>query len=521
MLLLLLTCTGDSQPEPEIVTTCSEEEAGDSTTALEVTFLVQPYVQSVSETKAWVYWETDRGTSSRVDWGTTETLGQVACGERVPAYPGGDPDDAATQVHAVQLEGLEPGTTIYYQAQTGTQDTAIQHFRTVSEGPFRIVAMSDSQRDDNNPTQFQAVVQEGVIPVVKERYGEDLDEQIAFVLFPGDLVDNGWQIEEWQQEFFGPAAELFGQVPVYPAIGNHEGGSLLYFRYFHMPEGLDEHAYVFDRENLRVVTLDSNGWSEDEQLSWLDEQLDSACTTSALDFVFAQLHHPYLSELWTPGESDFTARVVERLEAFTATCNKPSAHFFGHTHGYSRGQSRDHQHLMVNVASAGGAIDRWGEQPQVDYDEFTVSQDSWGFVLVEVETGDDPSFTLRRISQGNADVPADNEETDTLTIWRFNEPPVTPEPLACEDGLMRAAGFEDPDGHGHQASHWQVAADCNALEVDPLETWRQKRNEYQGVDTQIDDDLEDEPLPLGTGCWRVRYRDEGLVWSDWSIPQEC
>jgi hypothetical protein len=483
--------------------------------------LVQPYLQSITKTEAWIYWETDTGTGSRLDWGYSTDLGQVACGEQVPAFLGGDPNDAATQVHAVHLEGLTPDTAVYYRSSTGSTGTGIQHFRTAGDGDFRIVAMSDSQRDDNNPDQFRKVVQEGVIPVVRERFDEDLSQAIAFVLFPGDLVDNGWFIEEWQQEFFGPAAELLGQVPVYPALGNHEGGSLIYFRYFHLPNGLDEHAYAFDRGNVRVVALDSNGWAEDDQLDWLDDQLASACTEPSLDFVFAQLHHPYLSELWTPGESDFTAQVVQRLEAFTTHCGKPSAHFFGHTHGYSRGQSRDHQHLMINVASAGGAIDRWGAHPQADYAEFSVSQDTWGFVLVEVTTGEQPSFTLRRISQGNADEPANNDETDALTIWRYNEPPSTPVPGGCESGLMKGSEFLDPDGHTHQASHWQVAATCDGLETEGLDIWRQRRNEYEGVDTQQGDDLEDESFPLESGCWRVRYRDQGLVWSDWSDSSEC
>ena len=134
MLLLLVTCTGESQPEPEIVTTCSEEEAGDSTTALEVTFLVQPYVQSVSETKAWVYWETDRGTSSRVDWGTTETLGQVACGERVPAYPGGDPDDKKWTWRWSESKvawGIENNFIVFKQSRNGKPSVYFKEYEKV------------------------------------------------------------------------------------------------------------------------------------------------------------------------------------------------------------------------------------------------------------------------------------------------------------------------------------------------------------------------------------------------------
>ena len=45
---------------------------------------------------------------------------------------------------------------------------------------------------------------------------------------------------------------------------------------------------------------------------------------------------------------------------------------------------------MVNVATAGGAIDYWGEYPQADYPEFFKTQDEWGFVIADVEAGSDP-----------------------------------------------------------------------------------------------------------------------------------
>ena len=134
--------------------------------------------------------------------------------------------------------------------------------------------------------------------------------------------------------------------------------------------------------------LNSNGpYDGPEQFAWLDGVLEATCALEDIDFVFAQLHHPHKSELWTPGESDFTGQVVAQLEDFTEQCGKPSVHFFGHTHGYSRGQSLDHKHLWINVATAGGAIDYWGEWPQFDYDEFEITTDDWGFVTVDVEAG--------------------------------------------------------------------------------------------------------------------------------------
>ncbi|MCP4805758.1 MAG: metallophosphoesterase [Proteobacteria bacterium] len=498
MLLLLLAC-----PAPETDPVICDDEDGP---AAQLT--IAPYLQWMQDGTVAVMWETDVGQGGSVTYGSTANGAKEhkICAERVPALPGGDPDDAETQVWmaTLDIESITGGVRV--RARTGAAHFDAFQFQTPEAGDFRFAALSDSQKDSSNPDRFAKLV--------RSMQDNTADDPVDFVLMPGDLVDNGWMIAEWQDDFFGPAAGLLDQAPLYPAIGNHEGGSPLYFRYFHMPNGLEEHAYTFDRENVRVVTLDSNGWLEDEQLTWLDEQLDATCTDPEIDFVFAQLHHPWLSELWTPGNTEFTGDVVARLESLSTDCQKPSIHFFGHTHGYSRGQSRDHDHVMVNVASAGGALDRWGEQPQEDYAEFSVSQDHYGYVLVDVTTGDAPSFTMTRYSFGTPEGELPGVVTDSLTVWRDNTAPATPTPTGC----LTASPFEDTDGHAHQATHWQLGESCDALDVD---IWRQSENQYMGRDTQADDDLTDEEVPDGTGCFRVRYRDEGLVWSDWSDPEAC
>ncbi|TNE86033.1 MAG: metallophosphoesterase family protein [Deltaproteobacteria bacterium] len=517
-LVFLLACTGTDEPESTPVV-CDGDDGG------AVTLTIAPYVQAVSQTSATIMWETDEGTGSRVEFGASEALGSAVCGELV-GVNGDDPEDAPTQVHTATLTDLAPGETVYYAVRTGQTESAVAHFRTVPDDPeasVRLVAMSDSQLDERHPEKFTEVIQDGVLPYARANWGEDLAEEVGLVVFPGDLVDNGWRIEEWQDEFFAPAAELFAQVPVYPAIGNHEGGSPHYFRYFDMP-GDEEHYYTTDYANLRVVALDSNGYAEETQLAWLDGVLAEACDDADIDFVFAQLHHPARSELWLPGESDFTATVAERLGAFSTACGKPSIHFFGHTHGYSRGQLPDHQHLMVNVASAGGGLDRWGEQSQNDYADFSVSQDTYGFVTVEVEAGDAPKFTMTRVNRGTPETPLDNVVSDQITLWRDNDAPATPtvDRIDCAGpGEPRAvaSAYSDPESHAHQAAEWQVAADCGFTSL-VAERWRQDKNEYMGVDTQAGDDLADEVFAelggLSEACVRVRYRDEGLRWSAWS-----
>ena len=261
---------------------------------------------------------------------------------------------------------------------------------------------------------------------------------------------------------------------------------------------------------------------------WLESSLDSVCENEDIDFVFAQLHHPHKSELWTPGESNFTGQVIEVLESFTEECGKASIHFFGHTHGYSRGNSRDHKHLWINVATAGGAIDNWGEFPNFDYDEFSVSQDEYGFVSIEVTAGDDPQFTVKRIGRGDQDVIEDNILRDSVTINNritTVDRPIGLSPknviLKPECVILKANAFSSMDENSlHGQSHWQVSEDPEDFSNPVTESWKNFENWYFEEDTQAGDDLTDDPvdgLAENTDYWwRARYRDRELNWSEWS-----
>ena len=510
MILFLLACpsTPDNTVRDSAVAPLPER-----------TLLVAPYLQSTTPDSTAILWITDEGEESRVAWGLTAELGESAEGTA-------DIEGGTGVVHSVSLTGLPPGTDIYYQAHTDGTATAIHRFHTPppagAEDAFVILAMSDMQRDDSNPDKFAEIIEDGILPYIADTYGGEPADHVGMVLIPGDLVDNGWLYTDWWDEFFAPAAPLLAQTTVWPVLGNHESNTALYFRYFQLPEnstpGYEEHWWSADYGRVRVFGLDSNGaYASDTQLVWLDEQLEATCADDGIDIAIAQLHPPSLSEVWIPGELDFTGEVIARMEAFTEACGRPSVHLFGHTHAYSRGQSRDHRHLWVNVASAGGSIDAWGGSDEVDYEEFTVSQDEWGFVAMEI---DPDAITLTRISHGNSAVPRDNEVRDTVRIPLSPQAPQTPDTLEAVVGdvvVLSASAFSDDGLHG--ASHWEVSTSCDDFSTPLVSRWIQHENQFGGVDLQEGDDLTDveiTELVPGSYCWRVRYRDRGLTWSDWS-----
>jgi len=498
-------------------------------------FVVQPYLQNATPNSISILWETDSDSPSIVEWGLVQFLNESTLGNSFTNY-------GNSKIHTVELTDLTPNTRYYYRVVVGNYDSYsdLHDFITPpdpsSEASFRIIAMSDMQRDGSNPNKFDEIIHDGVIDYLSDEYSDDIAEELAMVLIPGDLVVTGSSYYEWQNTFFEPSEDLFSHVPLYPVFGNHEANTDYFIKYFHLPgngtPGYEEHWYYTDYSNLRVIGLDSNtgyGYFDYEaQLIWLETVLEDACYNDHIDFVFAQLHHPYKSELWTPGENWYTGEVIERMENFSDECGKPSIHFFGHTHGYSRGQSRDHEHLWVNVATAGGAIDYWGEWPQADYDEFTVTQDEWGFVVVDLDAGEEPQFTLKRISRGNADTFRDNEIRDEVVIHFNNilpDRPVGLSPNGQEDPdllVLSADDFLDADGDAPMAAQWMVYRDCD-LSVSPLiNKFVNMENWYYHENTQESVELTQISMSGLSGnssyCWQVRYRDTSLGWSEWSEP---
>ncbi len=498
----------------------------------EIELLVQPYLQDATPNSITVMWETSKGEESIVEWGLTSKLGSISKGI---AY---DVNFSEARIHEVQIEKLERFTTYYYRVRTSKLLSDIFQFKTPpfasDNQSFNLLAMSDMQKDGQHPDKFSEIVNEGILPYLKKEYKNTLPENLALVMVPGDLVENGTKYAQWKNDFFDPAQKLFSEVPVYPVLGNHEKNSAFYFKYFSLPKNgtaaYAEHWWYKDYGNTRIIGLNSNdGYRDIEaQFIWLNKILAETAENADIDFVFAQLHHPHKSELWIPGEEASSGKVVKLLEDFTTRTGKPSLHFFGHTHGYSRGQSKDHKHLWINVASAGGAIDNWGEFEGRDYDEFTVTQDEYGFVMVEVDADQEqPKFTIKRISRGNENVFRNNEKTDEITIYAKEHKPETPlvispkdSAIPSEGALMKAGEFRSSfDGAYHAASHWQIATtqDFSKLVRD---SWKQSENWYYLENRQKDDDLTDEEtkrlLPGATYFWRVRYRDQNLNWSDWS-----
>ena len=496
------------------------------------TIKVEPYLQDATPTSIYISWETNNGIESTVEYGLSTSLGSSASGTNLTAT------DGVSKVHEVQLNSLTPNTKYYYRVKTGVTYSTINNFKTPQisseDNTIRILAMSDMQIDTANPNIFLQIINKGVINYLNTNYGGDIADNLNMILIPGDLVASGTTYSQWEQHFFDPAQNLFKNVPVYPVLGNHEINSPNYFNYFRLPSngasGYLEHSWYKDISNVRIIGIDSNApYTNQAQLDWFDTVLASAATNPDIDFVIAQFHHPHKSELWTPGELSYSGQIVQKLEAFSITNDKPSMHLFGHTHGYSRGQSRDCKHIWLDVASAGGNIDYWGEFANQDYEQFTVTHDDYGFVLIEITNDANPKIEMKRISRGDENNPLDNVLRDTFTLYKNSSPINTTVPIspigqtinpACV--ILKAESFSAPNPNVlHGQSHWQVSPTID-FESIVSQSWKNFENWYFEQNTQANDDLTDEKISVLSSnsnyYWRVRYRDREFNWSDWSTP---
>ena len=134
--------------------------------------------------------------------------------------------EAAVRHHVFTLRGLKPGSEYHYRVESGAGGDSGKRggdsskrivsgertFRTLPADPrrYRIVAIGDAR------SQF-AVWQR-----VSQRIYEQ-EHDALFMIGTGDYPENGRQYEQWVEQFFAPARDLLSRMPLWPAIGNHEG----------------------------------------------------------------------------------------------------------------------------------------------------------------------------------------------------------------------------------------------------------------------------------------------------------
>jgi Icc-related predicted phosphoesterase len=221
---------------------------------------------------------------------------------------------------------------------------------------FRFIAYGDTRfTDPNDKEAANAPVRQALVAAMAK-------EKPAFISIGGDIAYNGSNADDWKVWDKETAIWRENNIPVYPALGNHDlKGDLKtalanYFQRF--PELKENRFYSMRSANTLMLVLDS---ALDEisgpQGEWLKRQLDTI--PSDVDFVVMVMHHPpYTSssdaKKFGGGHS---ARGTEQamakmLEARQQTMRARIVVFAGHVHNYER---HEHGGITYFVTGGGGA----------------------------------------------------------------------------------------------------------------------------------------------------------------------
>ncbi|HZR80957.1 MAG TPA: fibronectin type III domain-containing protein [Candidatus Binatia bacterium] len=258
-----------------------------ATTASAQTLTRGPLIQNPDglTTTMTIEWWTNVAGDSRVEYGTTPSLGSSA----TVGQTGSCEIGAAGTCHAVQLTSLAPGTRYYYRLLTNNVEVlAVNSFQTfkaptdTSELFFTVVG--DFGSGQNEATNVANNISASDAPLL---------------MTVGDnAYENGTQ-SDWDNNVFISAYrnQILRRAVFMPTLGNHDLNDVgasnwassveikLHLLPRNAPAGQEERFYSFDHGDAHFVVLDVNPPAiGSTQANWL--AADLAATTRKWKFVF-------------------------------------------------------------------------------------------------------------------------------------------------------------------------------------------------------------------------------------------
>jgi len=503
-----------------------------------------PYLQTPMPDSLYVCWKTSADTDSTVRFGTsadalTQTV-QGTCSDLTAQ----DSTYVGTYLyHSVRLTGLTPDTKYYYQVQSGTQVSAVSHFRTLpaagnAQGHFRFLVLGDHQIPDD---RYERLMKSARGTIQKNLGVTDVEDAFRVIVNDGDQVDSGtlWQYENIH---LGESRTLSPNLPIATAVGNHETYGIMglsayddhYFYDQYSYQGITsgtKYYYAFQAGRALFIMMSSEH-PGDEQLAWIQKVVDAAKNDSSVDWVFSVAHRPIQAESYTGDDSPWI-----RDSVIPVLCQTPKhvLYISGHHHLYARGQVRDLP--CYHMISGAAAWDQyWGQGPEMDHDDVQKTLTEWTYQLVDLDLAG-RSMTVDSYAIGGPKLGIVWEDAprlvDHFTRTFGLEVPVQPaavvdNPAVTLPCVFRSSPYASPASVPMNSTEFQVAGNPE-FTTPRIDLYRDFEDLYRDtgapdfvpVDQNKGVDLMSMTVPanaLPNGTWflRVRHRDQNLEWSSWS-----
>jgi len=282
------------------------------------------------------------------------------------------------------------------------------------KAPLRFVAYGDTRFHD--PKDFEAANPPVRVALVQAIAGVNP----AFICFTGDIVYNGFDLNDWKVWDSETSVWRDKKIPVYPALGNHDlhGDEKValgnYFQRF--PDLKNSRYYSVRAANALVLVLDSAlEESGGPQGQWLADKLDHV--PADVDFVFLMFHHPpYTSSSDAKAlGGGHSARGTEQALAKTLEQRQANARFrivvfSGHVHNYER-----HEHGGVTYFVSGGGAAHAYPIERAPSDPFQSKEINYHYLLVEVDH-QQAKITMNRVELTSGKQVWTQPDSVTITV---------------------------------------------------------------------------------------------------------
>jgi hypothetical protein len=200
-------------------------------------FRLTPYLQRPEPTAVTVVWFSHRDEAGELTVhdgaGRSRRFTSAPAAATALAWADGEPGPALDipYRHVVHVDGLRPGSRYDYTVRQSGAAVSAQ-FRSAPDASqaIRLVVFADCETE---PESTGVHVEWPAPDGTQRRYPLDQTEGFAanlravreakpdLLLIAGDLVETGGEQRDWE-EFWRHLAPLAANVPVVPALGNHE-----------------------------------------------------------------------------------------------------------------------------------------------------------------------------------------------------------------------------------------------------------------------------------------------------------
>jgi predicted phosphodiesterase len=335
-------------------------------------WLKKPYLTHIKKHGITISWETNSATRGRVD--IYDDRGSLIHRRTT---------ESVQSLHEMRVRNLNKDTSYHYEVHAWHDDEEENQHIVSEKRTFKTAPSDDAEfdflfyGDSRYLTDVHSRLAERMLQDAKEN-------DINLVLHAGDIVNQGFIWEQWQQNFFAPAEELIAQLPIVPVPGNHELNTKLYYDYFDLPG--NEAWYHFRYGIADIYALNSNVdyGPQSEQYKWLQTQL----ATQTGRWKIVMLHHPpYSCAIGRKKEGQNLVRdIVPLLEAYGV-----DVVLLGHDHVYGRSANINGVHYVI---SGGGGSSLYNSKEDAHmikcrkvfhYVKFEVKKDALGWTAI----GDD------------------------------------------------------------------------------------------------------------------------------------